>query len=177
MRLKRRFWRRNTADLNCKEVGQVLQAFLDGELDDADAPLVAAHLDDCRMCGLESASYERIKAALAQPMPEGADPEAIDLLVAGPAVEAHFEEGANVHFVAVSGRDELSVRVWERGAGVTNACGTGATVAADVFHRWGLVGEKVVVHMPGGNALVDLGTPLTLTGPATHVADLLVPDA
>ena len=41
---------------------------------------MAAHLDDCRMCGLESASYERIKAALAQPMPEGADPEAIDRL-------------------------------------------------------------------------------------------------
>ena len=80
MRLKRRFWRRNTTELNCKEVGQVLQAFLDGELDDADAPLVAAHLDDCRMCGLESASYDRIKAALAQPMPEGADPEAIERL-------------------------------------------------------------------------------------------------
>lgn len=105
------------------------------------------------------------------------EPEAIDLLVAGPAVESHFREGANVHFVAVSGRDELSVRVWERGAGVTNACGTGATVAADVFHRWGRVGQQVVVHMPGGNALVDLGTPLTLTGPATHVADLLVADA
>lgn len=80
MRLKRRFWRRNNPELSCKEVGQVLQGYLDGELDDADAPLIAAHLEKCRMCGLESASYERIKAALAQPMPEGADPEAIDRL-------------------------------------------------------------------------------------------------
>ena len=37
--------------------------------------------------------------------------------------------------------------------------------------------KKVIVHMPGGNALVDLGSPLTLTGPATHVADLHVPGA
>ncbi len=79
MRLKRRFWRKD-AELNCREVGQVLQAYLDGELADEDAPLVAAHLEECRLCGLEAASYERIKAALAQPMPEGADPEAIDRL-------------------------------------------------------------------------------------------------
>ena len=79
MRLKRRFWRRS-GELTCREIGQVLQAFLDDELTDEDAPLVAAHLDQCRHCGLDSACYERIKAALAQPMPEGADPEAIDRL-------------------------------------------------------------------------------------------------
>ena len=53
---------------------------------------------------------------------------------------------------------------------------TGATVSADIFHRWGLVDRKVIVRMPGGDALVDVGDPTTLTGPATHVADLLVPD-
>ena len=47
------------------------------------------------------------------------DPLAIDLATAGPAIEAHFEEGANVHFVAVSGLNELTVKVWERGAGIT----------------------------------------------------------
>ncbi|MEQ8840370.1 MAG: diaminopimelate epimerase [Acidimicrobiales bacterium] len=105
------------------------------------------------------------------------DPDAIDLAVAGPAIEAHFEEGANVHFVAVSGPNEISVKVWERGAGITEACGTGATVAAQIFHNWELVGPKVVVRMPGGDALVDLGGPVTLTGPATHIADFEVPDA
>lgn len=79
MKLTRRWWRRNQ-DLNCAEVGRVLQGYLDGELDDNGAELVAAHLDDCRLCGLESAAYERIKAALAQPMPEGADPDAIERL-------------------------------------------------------------------------------------------------
>ncbi len=80
MSIKRRFWRKNTPGLDCREVGKVLQSYLDGELDDADAPLVAAHLDKCRDCGLEAATYDRIKAALAQPMPEGADPEAIERL-------------------------------------------------------------------------------------------------
>ena len=80
MKMKRAFWRKNDAPASCREVGQVLQIYLDGELQDADAALVAAHLEDCRHCGLESAAYERIKAALAQPMPEGADPEAIESL-------------------------------------------------------------------------------------------------
>ncbi len=80
MRLKRRFWRSQKPELNCREVGLRLQIYLDGELDDADAAMVAAHLDECRACGLESATYHRIKAALAQPMPEGSDPEAIERL-------------------------------------------------------------------------------------------------
>jgi len=80
MKMKRAFWRKNQPSASCREVGQVLQTYLDGELRDADAELVAAHLEDCRACGLESATYDRIKAALAQPMPEGADPEAIDRL-------------------------------------------------------------------------------------------------
>ncbi len=77
MRLRRRWWRRNRAELDCKEVGQVLQGYLDGELDDRDAPAVQAHLEKCRKCGLEASAYDRIKAALAQPMPEDVDPEAI----------------------------------------------------------------------------------------------------
>ena len=81
-----------------------------------------------------------------------------------------------MHFAAVSGDDELSIRVWERGAGITNACGSGAAVAADVFHRWGLVGRNVIVHMPGGNARVDIGDSLLLTGPAVHIADVVVTD-
>jgi anti-sigma factor RsiW len=80
MSIKRRFWRKNEPDLDCREVGKVIQSYLDSELDDADARLVAAHLDKCRDCGLEAGTYDRIKAALAQPMPEGADPEAIERL-------------------------------------------------------------------------------------------------
>lgn len=80
MRLKRQWWRRKAAAVNCHEVGRVLQVYLDGELADQDAGLVAEHLEECRLCDLESSAYDRIKAALAEPMPEGADPEAIDRL-------------------------------------------------------------------------------------------------
>lgn len=104
------------------------------------------------------------------------DPFDVVLSDAGPAVAAHFERGINVHFVQQSGEDELLLRAWERGAGATDACGSGAVVAADIFHRWGLVGSRVVVRMPGGDALVQLGTPATLTGPSTHVADFEVGD-
>ena len=104
------------------------------------------------------------------------DPEGIALDVVGPAIERHFADGANVSFVAVDGNGQLELRVWERGAGITNACGTGATAASHVFYRWGLIGPRSVVRMPGGAAVVDLSGPLTLTGPATHVADIEVND-
>lgn len=100
------------------------------------------------------------------------DPDAIDIAAAGAAVEAHFSGGVNVHFAAVSGADEITARVWERGVGVTDACGSGAVVIAACFRDWGLVGERTEVRMPGGVAQVDLSAPVTLTGPATHVADL-----
>ncbi|MCY4424858.1 MAG: diaminopimelate epimerase [Acidimicrobiaceae bacterium] len=99
-----------------------------------------------------------------------ADPAAVPLPEAGPAVEALFSGGMNVHFGAVTGADEVTLGVWERGAGATAACGTGAVAAAAVFHRWGEVGHNVTVRMAGGNARVDLSGPVTLTGESTYVA-------
>ncbi|MEO6652683.1 MAG: diaminopimelate epimerase [Ilumatobacteraceae bacterium] len=74
---------------------------------------------------------------------------------------------------------EIRMRVHERGVGVTEACGTGACAAAHAAARWGLATPsdgKLVVHMDGGSATVELDTPIeghvTLTGPATHVATI-----
>lgn len=104
------------------------------------------------------------------------DPDTIDLTVDGPTLESEYPDGINVHFVRVEAPDRLRLRVWERGAGVTEACGSGATVAAAVAHEWGLVGEHVEVSMPGGDAVVDVtGSTLLLTGPATFVAEVQVP--
>lgn len=61
-------WRRRTADqrlLNCKQVARVLQAYLNGDLDELDTRRVTAHLEDCRRCGLEAATIREIKRALA----------------------------------------------------------------------------------------------------------------
>ena len=106
-----------------------------------------------------------------------ADPAEVPLYPAGPAVEAVFSGGINVHFGAVTGPDELTLGVWERGAGATAACGTGAVAAAAAFHRWGEVGQNVTVRMAGGDARVDLSEPVTLTGESTYIATVDVLDA
>jgi diaminopimelate epimerase len=102
------------------------------------------------------------------------DPAVHDLGVVGPAVEAAYPEGLNVHLVAVTARDRIVMAVWERGAGLTEACGSGACAAAWAAHRWGLVDETVTVEMPGGAATIEVGDPLVLIGPATHVATVIV---
>ena len=105
------------------------------------------------------------------------DPTDVPLYPAGPAVEAIFSGGINVHFGAVTGTDELTLAVWERGAGTTAACGTGAVAAAAAFHEWGRVGHNVTVRMAGGVARVDLSKPVTLTGESAYVAAVEVAHA
>lgn len=107
------------------------------------------------------------------------DPWAIDLAVEGPAIEAAFAAGINVEFIAVSGSDRLDLTVWERGAGITRACGTGACAAATVARSWGLVGTDVAVLMPGGEARVATAADGTilLTGPSAWIADLVLAPA
>ena len=104
------------------------------------------------------------------------DATAVDLAAEGPWLEQRFPEGINVEFINVDGDETLTLRVWERGAGITQACGTGACAAAHVAHERGLVGELVRVEMPGGAAEVDLGPTVTLIGPAVHVATVELPD-
>lgn len=103
-------------------------------------------------------------------------PREVPVAEAGPAVEALFSDGINVHFSAVTGEDELTVCVWERGAGVTQACGTGAVAAASVFHDRRRVSQYVRVVMPGGDLDVDLSGPITLQGTSRYVAAVEVPD-
>ena len=78
-------------------------------------------------------------------------------------------------------RDAITMRVHERGAGITQACGTGACAAAWAAAEWGLVAsdaEEIVVHMPGGSAKVRLHQPssgrVTLVGPAQFVGTFTV---
>jgi diaminopimelate epimerase len=110
------------------------------------------------------------------------DPWSVPIEVEGPLREPAFEAGINIEWIAPTpGEDDaLTLRVWERGAGVTEACGTGACAAASAANQWGLVGERVTVHMPGGDVEVVLGgdgrpDAVTLIGPATFVAAVEVP--
>ncbi len=91
----------------------------------------------------------------------------------GPRVEHHaiFPRRVNFEVVNVKGRGELDVRVWERGAGITLACGTGACGVVAVARAKGLVDERVRVNMPGGPLEVawDGAGDVMMTGPATLV--------
>ena len=104
----------------------------------------------------------------------GPDPRTLDVASLGPALsdETGAQGGVNVEFVTLGpGRDELTMRVWERGVGETQACGTGSVAAAAALHHWGRVGTKVTVNQPGGSAEVELrpdGTAV-LSGPSRRV--------
>jgi len=103
-----------------------------------------------------------------------ADLDSVDPAVVGPRIEALVPGGVNVHFLVPEGGG-IRLTHWERGAGVTQACGSGASVAAEAARRWGLATDRVEVAMPGGNAIVHLGAVVTLTGPATFVAEVTTP--
>jgi diaminopimelate epimerase len=102
------------------------------------------------------------------------DPATVDVARIGPRLEhdARFPNRVNVEFVAVAGTDRLRMRVWERGVGETQSCGTGACAAAAVAHRRGLVGRHVTVTVPGGDLDVELGATVRLGGPVVHVFDV-----
>lgn len=107
----------------------------------------------------------------------GPDPATVDVAALGPLLERTDPAGLNVEFVALGpGADEVTMRVWERGVGETEACGTGSCAAAAALHHWGRVGSAVTVHQPGGAAAVELradGTTL-LSGPSERIATCLV---
>lgn len=81
----------------------------------------------------------------------------------------------NVELVTVRGRGEIDMRVWERGVGLTLACGTGSCAAVAAARLWGLVDDRVVVHNPGGDVVVEAdGESYFLTGPTQFVARIEV---
>jgi diaminopimelate epimerase len=92
----------------------------------------------------------------------------------GPLIENHalFPQRVNVGFMQVISRERLRLRVFERGSGETQACGTGACAAMAVAHRWGLVDDEVTVELQGGELQIQWagkGTNLLMTGPAETV--------
>jgi diaminopimelate epimerase len=92
----------------------------------------------------------------------------------GPALHASglFPEGVNVGFAQVLAPDRIALRVFERGAGETLACGSGACAAVAVLARQGRVGRRVAVQLPGGELDIHWPTddaPVRMAGPATFV--------
>ncbi len=103
-----------------------------------------------------------------------ADVDAAPVTTQGPRIEHHprFPRRVNVGYMQVVDRATIRLRVWERGAGETPACGTGACAAVVVGIRRGLLDAEVRVHVRGGVLGVAWGGvdgPVTMTGPATAV--------
>ena len=102
--------------------------------------------------------------------------ERFELAKYGPALETHpaFPKKANIEFVNVLSKDRLRMRVWERGSGITLACGTGSCAALVAAHLCGVCGRQATVLLDGGE-LVDEWDEATghvfMTGPAAFVFD------
>lgn len=94
----------------------------------------------------------------------------------GPEIEAHpaFPDGVNVEFAAVTSAGAAAVRVWERGVGETESCGTGACAVAVAAAETGRSARSVDVTLPGGVLHVEYGETVEMTGPAVEVFEAKV---
>ena len=109
------------------------------------------------------------------------DVDGIELEKFGTAIENHqlFPNRTNIHFVQVLGSDEFKMRTWERGSGITLACGTGACACCVAAVLNGRCGRVCTAHLPGGE--LDLNwceedNCVYLTGPATEVFEGIWPE-
>ena len=103
-----------------------------------------------------------------------ADVAAVPLEVVGPIIERNplFPERINVHVVQVRSPGEVSMRTWERGSGVTLACGTGASAVCVAGVLTGRTGRQILAHLPGGDLTLhwrEGDNHVLMTGPATEV--------
>lgn len=102
------------------------------------------------------------------------DAEAVDVAGIGRRVELDplFPARTNVEFASLIGPDHLRMRVWERGTGITLACGSGACATAVAAHLRGLTGRRVVMDVDGGRLELDWRDDgVWMTGPVAHVFD------
>jgi diaminopimelate epimerase len=157
------------------------------------ATSVTDHIGGARVCTVDVGNPHLVI--------EG-DPSMVDLTTFGPRMESPYlasSNGINVEVIALAddaadfdaadpdadaaglAGDAIDMVVWERGVGITQACGTGATAVAVAAHRWGLVGTRVTVRQPGGDAVVEIGdasadgVPVTLVGPSQHIGTITIP--
>ncbi|MDX1573485.1 MAG: diaminopimelate epimerase [Methylophaga sp.] len=142
-------------------------------------PFKAAEVATTYMLAIEAGRQVEI-AALSMGNPHAImlvdDVDTAPVLEIGPLIEGHpqFPERVNAGFMQLISHDVIKLRVYERGAGETSACGTGACAAVVSGIRRGLLAREVAVQLPGGKLKIswpDQQASVTMTGPATHVFD------
>ncbi len=109
------------------------------------------------------------------------DLDVVDLGRAGPMLENHplFPERANISFAKVVARDHVLLKVWERGAGLTKACGTAACAVMAAGHRIKIIDAACKVTLPGGDLFMSVREHdghVLMTGPVTYEFDGVLPE-
>ena len=109
------------------------------------------------------------------------DPDSYDLGRIGPMLEGHpiFPERANISLAKVTGREAITLRVWERGAGLTLACGSAACAAVVAASRLRMIGRQANVSLPGGDLFIEWRADdhVLMTGPvALEWEDAFAPE-
>ncbi len=140
-------------------------------------PLIAKGEQDTYVLVAGSNAYEVGAVGLGNPhctlLVENVDTAPVETV--GPLLESHeqFPERVNVGFMQIVSRNEIRLRVYERGAGETLACGSGACAAVVIGQRRGFLDQDVTVHLPGGTLQIryDGQGGIRMTGPASHVYD------
>jgi diaminopimelate epimerase len=110
------------------------------------------------------------------------DPRSYDLATIGPQLEHHplFPERANITLAATVSRDRIIIRTWERGAGLTKACGSAACATAVAGARLNRAGRKVTIQVPGGEIGIEWREKddhVLMTGPVEYEHDGSFPEA
>ena len=157
-----------------KDVGLTL---LDGRVDRATVGMGATVTEDLLELDVDGTIVRGMPVSVGNPhfviFVDDAQAAPVDVL--GPAIERHgaFPGGVNVEFAQVLSCDEIRMRVWERGSGITMACGTGACATATAAVAQGMCphGRPITVHLDGGDLHIRVSSDgaVTMTGPATTV--------
>jgi len=165
-----------TLHFDFDEKGKVASAKVDmgrAELDGAKIPSVFSGKVISKPLSVEGREYNVTLVSMGNPhCVVFADPDGLDLEQIGKKFENHaaFPERINTEFVKVIARNELKMRVWERGSGETLACGTGAcaVAVAAVLNGFCDKGKEILVHLLGGDLkIVYTDERVTMTGGAT----------
>jgi diaminopimelate epimerase len=129
--------------------------------------------------GIAAEKYQRVTATFANVGNPHAvifseNVDTVALAEVGPILECHpaFPQRANIHWAQVISRNELKMRTWERGSGITWACGTGASAVCVAGVLTGRTNRDVVMHLPGGDLRIEWresDNAVYMTGPATEV--------
>lgn len=167
-----------TVDARIEADGQITVSMGTPEFEPAKIPFIAERRADRYLLAVDGEDYDVSVLSMGNPhcVMQVADAGTAAVERLGPLIERHerFPQRVNVGFMAIRGRDAIDLRVYERGTGETLACGTGACAAVVAGQRLGLLGDTVVVSLPGGQLVVSWrgdAEPVWLTGNAELISE------